>query len=226
MMVACLVVHIGSVPTAGAAPLRQADDPLVASGGQSDIDTSSVGTPSTIFAPVVTIIPTGMLTSTPAPTETATPTASPPPAPTLTPTPTQTVTAEQRAQIDKVVQLTNAERAKKGLAPLQPNPNLMQAAQDYAAVLAPGPCFEHTCPPVPSPVDRATNAGYANFVRLGENIAAGYDSPAAVVRGWMESPEHRSNILKPEFREIGVGMRTGAGEYLNYWVQEFGTRRE
>jgi hypothetical protein len=33
----------------------------------------------------------------------------------------------------------------------------------------------------------------------------------------MGSPGHQENILRPEFREIGVGYYTG-----NYWVQDFG----
>jgi uncharacterized protein YkwD len=203
ILLACLSVLIGSALTAGAAPLRQEEDsPAVANGGQTDLDASSMGTPIATLGPlfVSTPLDTPIATATPSPTATVTSTVAP--TPTLSPTPSQPLTAEQRSIIDRVVQLTNAERAKKSLAPLLPNPNLMKAAQDNAVVLAPGPCFEHTCPPVPSPVDRASNAGYANFMRLGENIAAGYDSPAAVVRGWMESPEHRSNILKPEYREI------------------------
>ena len=39
----------------------------------------------------------------------------------------------------------------------------------------------------------------------GENIAAGYASPQAVMNGWMNSPGHRSNILNGSFNAIGVG---------------------
>ena len=134
-------------------------------------------------------------------------------------------TFNRAALVDGVVQLTNAERAKVGAPPLQPNSELMKAAQDYAAILAPGPCFEHTCPPEPDLGKRATNAGYANMERVGENIAAGDETAAAVVAGWMNSPGHRANILNTGFKEIGVGVLTGAGEYTIYWVQVFGTRR-
>lgn len=124
-----------------------------------------------------------------------------------------------------VVQLSNAERAKVGAPPLLPNDQLMKAAQDYAAVLAPGPCFEHTCQPVPALRDRVAAASYSNPVRIGENIAAGDTTAASVVAGWMGSPGHRANILNPEFREIGVGVLMGAGEFGIYWVQVFGTRQ-
>jgi uncharacterized protein YkwD len=38
--------------------------------------------------------------------------------------------------------------------------------------------------------------------------------------GWMNSPGHKANILKPEFTHIGVGYLTG-GEYRTYWTQMF-----
>ena len=100
----------------------------------------------------------------------------------------------------------------------------MMAAQTYAAILAPGPCFEHTCPPVPALRDRLANVGYSDWERIGENIAAGDPTPESVVGGWMSSPGHRANMLKPEYQEIGVGVLKGDGRYRIYWVQVFGTR--
>ena len=43
--------------------------------------------------------------------------------------------------------------------------------------------------------------------RIGENIACGQRSPAEVVDGWMNSPGHRANILKPDFTHIGDRLR-------------------
>lgn len=133
----------------------------------------------------------------------------------------RTPALDRLAFAQEVLRLSNAERAKVGAAPLQLNDQLMKAAQDYAAVLAPGPCFEHTCPPEPDLGVRAKNAGYTGG-RLGENIAAGDQTPADVVAGWMGSPGHRANILNPGYRELGVGVQTGSGEFGIYWVQVFG----
>lgn len=127
---------------------------------------------------------------------------------------------------EDVVRLTNAARAKEGLAPLQPNESLMQAAQTYAQVLASGECFAHDCPPVPSQRDRIARAGYGGWKRIGENIAAGDRTAEDTVAGWLESPGHRANILKAEIREIGVGVATGDGQYRIYWVQVFATPSE
>jgi uncharacterized protein YkwD len=131
----------------------------------------------------------------------------------------------RRSLVDDVVALTNAARAQEGLAPLQPNEALMRSAQDYAVVMAPGDCFAHDCPPFPSQKDRIAQAGYGPWRRIGENIAAGDRTAEGVVNGWLQSPGHRANILKPEFTEIGVGVATGDGAYHIYWVQVFGTPR-
>ena len=65
-------------------------------------------------------------------------------------------------------------------------------------------------------VDRIRRTGYLKGRRawvVGENLAWGSDdrsSPAAIVRAWMKSPGHRTNILQRRFREIGIGLAHGA----------------
>jgi uncharacterized protein YkwD len=59
----------------------------------------------------------------------------------------------------------------------------------------------------------------------GENIAAGYSTPEAVMEGWINSTGHHSNITKAIATEIGVGYYTGPGHYGRYWVQDFYQRR-
>src|SRR5688500_16698190 len=86
--------------------------------------------------------------------------------------------------VSRVIELTNVERQKAGLTPLATQANLMNAASSYAGVLASGSCFAHTCGPVPDFSDRATQAGYANWNALAENIAAGQRTPEAVVKAW------------------------------------------
>jgi uncharacterized protein YkwD len=130
---------------------------------------------------------------------------------------------DDRDIVGRVLDLTNAERQQAGLGPLALSPQLNDAAQGYSRVLASGACFEHTCGPVPKFEDRAGQAGYKGWNALGENIAAGYPTPEAVVAGWMASAGHRANILSPKFTEMGIGMVSG-GPYGMYWTQEFGSR--
>jgi uncharacterized protein YkwD len=124
----------------------------------------------------------------------------------------------------QVLQLTNQQRQAAQLAPLAVEPALGQAAQQYANVLALGACFAHTCGPVPDVSDRTEQAGYLDWVALGENIAAGQPNPTAVVDAWMQSPEHRANILGARYTDIGTGVVITNDRYQRYWVQEFGAR--
>jgi uncharacterized protein YkwD len=126
--------------------------------------------------------------------------------------------------VARVLDLTNAQRRDAGLGPLSLSSQLSEAAQKYSQVLASSGCFEHTCGPVPNFVDRIGQSGYSGWTSLGENIAAGYPSPEAVVGGWMASPGHRENILSPSYSEVGIGMVSGSGQLGTYWTEEFGTR--
>ncbi len=148
--------------------------------------------------------------------------ATAPTAPDTSPVAT-TPLADTATTTARIVELTNAERAKAGLAPLTVNPNLSQAAQGYVEILKGGPCLDHTCGPVPDPGERLKNAGYTGATAWGENLAGGLTAPEAVVAEWMASPHHRENILNPNFRDIGIGVATG-GQYGVYWAQEFGAR--
>jgi len=136
---------------------------------------------------------------------------------------------ENRASLaGEVVRLTNAERRERGLEPLAQNPNLARSAQYHADFMALRDCFAHRCPKEPPLAQRAHNAGYI-YRGVAENIAAGSPTPVEVVRGWMDSPGHRANILNPDMHEIGIGYvllneDEGRETYRHYWVQNFGFR--
>ena len=55
---------------------------------------------------------------------------------------------------------------------------------------------------------------------LGENVAYNYATPEAVMRGWMQSPGHRANILRPDFKRIGIGCVVDARGH-RWWTQDF-----
>jgi uncharacterized protein YkwD len=58
----------------------------------------------------------------------------------------------------------------------------------------------------------------------GENIAVGYPTGWTVVnRGWMRSPGHRQNILRRQYRQMGLAAYRAHGRW---WVsQVFGRER-
>jgi uncharacterized protein YkwD len=45
-----------------------------------------------------------------------------------------------------------------------------------------------------------------NYITMGENIAKGFSSAQAIEAAFMNSPEHRDNILSILYNTIGVGM--------------------
>ncbi len=125
------------------------------------------------------------------------------------------------ADEQKIVELTNKAREEKMLPPLTVNPTLTAAARAHSANMAKQGQMSHVLDGK-NPAQRVKAAGY-RYSRTGENIAMGENvSLARIFQGWMDSKGHRENILKPEYREIGVGIaRNDKGEI--YYTQVFGT---
>ena len=120
----------------------------------------------------------------------------------------------------EVLDLVNRERKIAGLNPLDNDDRLTRAARGHSEDMAQQNYFSHTSLDGRSPGDRIKAEGYSGFT-YGENIAAGYSTPVAVMNAWMNSPGHRANILNPSFCDIGVGHATG-GSFRDYWTQNFG----
>ncbi|MDN5326259.1 MAG: hypothetical protein PWP41_955 [Moorella sp. (in: firmicutes)] len=119
----------------------------------------------------------------------------------------------------QVVNLVNAERAKAGLKPLAADSQLARVARLKAEDMRDKNYFSHESPTYGSFASMLKQFGIS-YRTAGENIAAGYPTPEAVVAAWMNSPGHRSNILNANYTAIGVGYASG-GSYGHYWVQEF-----
>lgn len=119
-----------------------------------------------------------------------------------------------------LLDLVNSARAEAGLLPLAMDGVLSDLAGDYACEMIEDEFFSHRNPETKlGPGDRLTQAGYIYFA-MGENLAVGQEEADDVFDDWMSSPEHRDNILSPQWREIGIAVRvTPDGEH--YWVQEF-----
>lgn len=120
---------------------------------------------------------------------------------------------------EKVVQLTNQERAKAGLPALKSNWELARVARFKSEDMRDKNYFDHNSPTYGSPFDMMKNFGI-KYQSAGENIAAGQKTPEEVVKAWMNSPGHRANILNSSYNQIGVGYAKG-GSYGVYWTQQF-----
>lgn len=140
-------------------------------------------------------------------------------------TSTRYISGEELARVKilememEVVKLVNIERKELGLEPLEASSEVSNVARIKSEDMAVNGYFNHTSPTYGSPFQMMDSYGIS-YMAAGENIAMGHTSAELVVEGWMNSPEHRGNILEPMFNKIGVGLyQTQNGTY--YWTQMF-----
>ncbi|MFB2978446.1 CAP domain-containing protein [Microseira sp. BLCC-F43] len=124
----------------------------------------------------------------------------------------------------ELLELTNAQRRRAGLAPLRYSPELGRSAQLHAEDMARNNFNLHTGSDGSNVGTRINRVGY-QFSLVGENIYA--ESPnisaANAVGWWMRSPGHRRNILNSNFTEIGFGYSYDGR--FHRMVQVFATPR-
>jgi uncharacterized protein YkwD len=109
----------------------------------------------------------------------------------------------------------NDIRRLRHLRPLSMLEDLLPVAREYSRRMAEERFFSHTDPEGRSVRERVDEAEI-RWRMLGENLAYanGYINPvAASLRGWMESPGHRRNILDPDYSKTAIGV----------WVSSNGT---
>lgn len=123
-----------------------------------------------------------------------------------------------------LVALTNQERAKAGLTALQANAQLTEAARAKADDMLLKGYFDHTSPVGRTPWVFIKAAGYG-YTRAGENLAIDFPTIAGPINGWLASPPHRANLLKPDYTEIGLAEVKGhfQGRETTIVVQLFAT---
>ncbi len=124
---------------------------------------------------------------------------------------------------NEVFRLTNIERVNNGLPEFKRLPLLDEVANIRAWELI--PCYDHDRPDGSSCFTAYEEAGIA-YSYAAENIAAGYKTPEEVVNGWMNSTNHRKNILNPDLEYLGVGFyydkdKMSEDNYRYYWSQNF-----
>jgi len=138
----------------------------------------------------------------------------------LSAAPVQAAPADQRPTAQKryansAFKATNNRRADHGRRALKRNDCIQKWARRNARRMARLQVMDHQrMRPIMRDCGRAP----------AENIAYGYPTGRAVVRGWMHSDGHRANILDRGHRVMGIAARKGAdGRW--YVAQVFGGRR-
>lgn len=114
-----------------------------------------------------------------------------------------------------LLDLINAERAAAGLAPYALESGLTKIARTRSQQLIDQNYFGHRDPFGYSMyVELLKHFGYTSYAWAGENLAmnnwpAG-EAANEAMKGLMNSPTHRANILAGDFSRIGVGEVTAA----------------
>lgn len=149
------------------------------------------------------------------------------PQPTNTPVPSTPAGGIPPNQtIADLVTLLNNERRNNNLQPVRFDQNLGSATQARADDMHANSYFSHFSPSGQSPATVAHEHGY-DWAK-GEVIAAGQQTPAQAINGWMNSPGHRAILLDSQAVAVGFGMvNNGCGSNLMYrtcWVGMTGVR--
>jgi len=131
---------------------------------------------------------------------------------------TNTTGKERRDLEAEMIQLLNEERTKRGLKPLQADPELRQVALNHSKDMLARGYFSHYTPEGKDPFYRMRAAG-VKFSVAGENLAL-VQTLSIAHNGLMNSPGHRVNILRPSFGRVGIGI-IDAGVHGLMISQEF-----
>lgn len=132
----------------------------------------------------------------------------------------QSYASSYRGYYEQVLVLVNQIRAEVGVDPVVLDDTLCLAATMRSVEMDLKNYFAHSRADGSDVFSIFRYFGYAGM--MGENIAAGYSSPEAVVEGWKNSPGHYSNMITSEFTRMGVGYSNlGFGDWHNYWTQLF-----
>jgi uncharacterized protein YkwD len=126
---------------------------------------------------------------------------------------------DAEAACDEVVRAHNRLRADAKLPPLAISSKLTAAAERHAKDMAAHEKMAHKGSDGSSPIVRIKAEGY-DYRRVGENIAVGRFNIERLMKGWVDSPHHKKNILG-SFSQIGVACATGASG-KRYWCVTFG----
>jgi uncharacterized protein YkwD len=134
--------------------------------------------------------------------KTTTKAAAPAPA-----TPPTSASTEPDVKLDtaEIHGLINQERAKAKLRALTVNDDLYDSAMAKCEDMKKNNYFTHKSP---------SGKDYTSFIKTavptakltGENLGAGYTDNAKVVSDWMQSDQHKANVLNPKFTSEAIAV--------------------
>ncbi|MDQ2741733.1 MAG: CAP domain-containing protein [Chloroflexota bacterium] len=115
-----------------------------------------------------------------------------------------------------LLSIINRDREQAGVGPLRWTRKLCHVALVHSLDMADHHYFAHDTPIGTSPFRRLAESGI-RFAIAGENLGfgSGYgsylDMLEVVEQSMLQSPQHRSNLLRVAFRHVGIGIAVSAG---------------
>jgi uncharacterized protein YkwD len=101
----------------------------------------------------------------------------------------------------------NHQRVARGLAAMEADRSVLAVARAYSRQMAEEGFFSHVDPDGIDVRQRLEKARI-KWLMVGENLSYsnGYINPVATsIRGWMDSPGHRHNILEGRYNDSAIG---------------------
>lgn len=127
----------------------------------------------------------------------------------------------------RILSLTNEIRQQYGLPLVKEDVLLDKAAQYKAQDMLKNKYFGHFSPTGTSPWYWIDKSGY-NYYYAGENLAMNFLDSEEVIKGWLNSPSHRENLLNKNYKDMGIAVVSGDfyNEGINriLVVQMFGSK--
>ena len=126
------------------------------------------------------------------------------------------IRAQQRTVAEQYLfEQVNASRSASGLPALTWSDSLARAAASHADRMRTEDSLSHQFDQEPDLAERATSTGI-HFTVIAENVGLS-DSAVEIHSSFMNSPDHRDNVLDPKVNAVGISVRELNGEL---WVVE------
>ncbi len=117
------------------------------------------------------------------------------------------------SEVNEVFELVNKERIANGLEPFVLDEALCKNASVRVKEVA--TYYSHIRP---DGTDWYT-ALTISYTSASENIARGYTSASQVTKGWLQSADHRKNILSNTYTKIGIGYDKSTNSRVQLYVE-------
>lgn len=114
---------------------------------------------------------------------------------------------DSNISVNSLLEKTNQERQKLGLAALSLNKELNQAALAKAQDMFTDQYWAHVAPDGKQAWDFIKETNYV-YKYAGENLARDFNNSDEVVEAWMNSPSHYENIANKDFTQMGLAVVT------------------